>query len=556
MIPANKLMASFFEKCKATSQVHVPRQLNAAEQLSLKRKQAFQFISKELGIPEKRPACRPYKQLLALKDKRRDLIKLYLEADTQFDVSEGYNLYKAEKDDENDEPMEPSAEGNSGGLENKGYHCTNQMIKQIYNNYCHIWDIAKQERFHNIVLENLAVLIADGMPLEYLIGLDEFEAHLFPQGAWKWEQKGAQHVESLVKRDKRQYTGDLVINAAAGATGLYQINDTHLHKPLKHFLKRCAMEWLFSNLKSFVTQMKRDIEEGMATELAESNKVAACNKLMSMHVLKNLAVKWMWEAAKHLVETKEDGVTPAGCATRAALKKAAALGAALAAAGEAAEEERLQVAAAAQAAVERQADGWAEVIVVAAAEKDYYESQVPKLKVRKTKGSKERISRIDQKKRIRPSREDDIERLSVASKKAKTKGEAGKRLAEKNKKEMLFEIERRGWKAAMNIVETERVKTPAAVAAVALQEEVQAQEQEPAQEERTDNEDEEGEDRVEDVEAVDDIAATETYDVDEESKEEEDSSDRDFTMTVYGRSKGAKSENRRNKDISHQKDCI
>ncbi|ORY15920.1 hypothetical protein BCR33DRAFT_673482, partial [Rhizoclosmatium globosum] len=83
--------------------------------------------------------------------------------------------------------------------------------------------IAEQERLHNIVLENLAVLIADGMPLEYLIGLDEFGAHLFPQGAWKWERKGAQHVESLVKRDKRQYTGDLVINAAGEIIILEQI---------------------------------------------------------------------------------------------------------------------------------------------------------------------------------------------------------------------------------------------------------------------------------------------------------------------------------------------
>ncbi len=50
------------------------------------------------------------------------------------------------------------------------------------------------------------------MKSKYVLGSDEFGMHLFPTSQWKWEKKGAEEVKSVLKEDKRQYTGDLVMN--------------------------------------------------------------------------------------------------------------------------------------------------------------------------------------------------------------------------------------------------------------------------------------------------------------------------------------------------------
>ena len=52
----------------------------------------------------------------------------------------------------------------------------------------------------------------EGLKPKYVLGSDEFGMHLFPRSPWKWEKKGAEEVKSVLKEDKRQYTGDVVIN--------------------------------------------------------------------------------------------------------------------------------------------------------------------------------------------------------------------------------------------------------------------------------------------------------------------------------------------------------
>jgi len=65
---------------------------------------------------------------------------------------------------------------------------------------------------HNITLQQLAVRLDEGLKPKYVLGSDEFGMHLFPRSPWKWEKKGAEEVKSVLKEDKRQYTGDLVMN--------------------------------------------------------------------------------------------------------------------------------------------------------------------------------------------------------------------------------------------------------------------------------------------------------------------------------------------------------
>lgn len=55
------------------------------------------------------------------------------------------------------------------------------------------------------------------------MGSDEFGHHLFPFDKVKWEKKGAQNVSSDLPDDKRQYTGDIVMNAAGAIVCILQI---------------------------------------------------------------------------------------------------------------------------------------------------------------------------------------------------------------------------------------------------------------------------------------------------------------------------------------------
>ena len=50
------------------------------------------------------------------------------------------------------------------------------------------------------------------MKSKYVLVSDEFGMLLFPTSHWKWGKMGAEEVKSVLKEDKRQYTGDLVMN--------------------------------------------------------------------------------------------------------------------------------------------------------------------------------------------------------------------------------------------------------------------------------------------------------------------------------------------------------
>ena len=71
---------------------------------------------------------------------------------------------------------------------------------------------AKQDQLHEITLQRLALLLDEDLKTKYVIGSDEFGIHLFPQGQYRWAKTGSKEVKSVVKEDRRQYTGDIAHN--------------------------------------------------------------------------------------------------------------------------------------------------------------------------------------------------------------------------------------------------------------------------------------------------------------------------------------------------------
>lgn len=76
-------------------------------------------------------------------------------------------------------------------------------------------DLDKQKRLHKRNLLRLCYLIREeNLPLENLIGSDESGCALMPVNQWRWTEKGAVDAFSPTKEDKRQFTFDIVHNAA------------------------------------------------------------------------------------------------------------------------------------------------------------------------------------------------------------------------------------------------------------------------------------------------------------------------------------------------------
>ena len=92
----------------------------------------------------------------------------------------------------------------------------------------HAHTLKEQEehaRFKKITLQRLAIKISQGLKIKHISGSDEFALHLFQQAKWKWEKKGAKKVESLLKQDRRQITGDYATNAAGQVIAVHLIFD-------------------------------------------------------------------------------------------------------------------------------------------------------------------------------------------------------------------------------------------------------------------------------------------------------------------------------------------
>ena len=81
----------------------------------------------------------------------------------------------------------------------------------------------------------------------------------------------------------------------AGVTGRYQVNDTHLHKPLKDYARKLASLWYAARMKA-LNQMRNNETSSISTEDYQSR----VSKLMSVVILRNKAPEWLWLAVQHI----------------------------------------------------------------------------------------------------------------------------------------------------------------------------------------------------------------------------------------------------------------
>ena len=86
----------------------------------------------------------------------------------------------------------------------------------------------------------------------------------------------------------------------AGRTGDKQINDTHLHFPMKAHLCRAASTWYMKKLREY-----RALRDSAALDDSEFH--ARLNKLMSMRVLRDRFPYWLRDALVKTTRQREDG---------------------------------------------------------------------------------------------------------------------------------------------------------------------------------------------------------------------------------------------------------
>jgi hypothetical protein len=81
----------------------------------------------------------------------------------------------------------------------------------------------------------------------------------------------------------------------AGATGRYQVNDTHFHKSLKDYARKLATLWYAARMKA-LNQMRRNETSSISTEDYQSR----VSKLMSVVIFRNKAPEWLWLPVQYI----------------------------------------------------------------------------------------------------------------------------------------------------------------------------------------------------------------------------------------------------------------
>ena len=268
--------------------------------------------------------------------------------------------------------------------------------------------IEQQARLHELNVEFIAIALQEGLHPKFIMGSDEFGMFLFPSGNVIWAKQGAKHVTSDLAENKRQYTGDIVHNAAggivcavqifagrtdaslplpavqalypnihcdksdnhwanldtkkrllarvwrwvcrewvadglegdpkciyfldcwpvnltqalrdwvteccpgmrlrfipAGATGKYQVNDTHLHKPLKDAARAAAQRWRLGKVMAFRRACASAIASGTDESVAKAELHQKVHDLMGMKMLRSVAPQFLWVGCERLLEEHE-----------------------------------------------------------------------------------------------------------------------------------------------------------------------------------------------------------------------------------------------------------
>lgn len=109
---------------------------------------------------------------------------------------------------------------------------------------------------------------------------------------------------------REQCPGMRILFIPAGATGLFQINDTHLHKPLKAIARKAALSWRMD--KILVLRRRRDeaVAGGVDKVVAQEEMCKSINALMGMKVLRRFSPHWLWAGIERLLEPADGQGTP------------------------------------------------------------------------------------------------------------------------------------------------------------------------------------------------------------------------------------------------------
>ena len=106
---------------------------------------------------------------------------------------------------------------------------------------------------------------------------------------------------------KLRFPGMRLLFIPARGTGRFQINDTHLHRPLKAAIHRAANEWRISMVMQFRADMEAAIQSGKNSDQERRLYQGRVSSLMAKDKLRLHASEWQWQGIERILEKDEDG---------------------------------------------------------------------------------------------------------------------------------------------------------------------------------------------------------------------------------------------------------
>jgi hypothetical protein len=106
---------------------------------------------------------------------------------------------------------------------------------------------------------------------------------------------------------KLRFPGMRLLFIPARGTGRFQINDTHLHRPLKAAIHRAANEWRISMVMQFRSDMEAAIQSGKNSDQERRLYQGRVSSLMAKDKLRLHASEWQWQGIERILEKDEDG---------------------------------------------------------------------------------------------------------------------------------------------------------------------------------------------------------------------------------------------------------
>jgi hypothetical protein len=89
-----------------------------------------------------------------------------------------------------------------------------------------------------------------------------------------------------------------ILYVSAGGTGRFQVNDTHLHKPMKGYAQYLAAKFYTRHVLAL--NKLRYPKDASTEPITEADYTARMSGLMSIGRLRNMAPAWLNESVKHI----------------------------------------------------------------------------------------------------------------------------------------------------------------------------------------------------------------------------------------------------------------